>query len=92
MEEVQDYYKNYNEQPKLFKKWDYEECEMEDITLQNYIALTGKAKVYLPHTAGRYQTRKFKKATMPIIERVLGGLMFHGRNSGKKMKAMRIMQ
>lgn len=29
---------------------------------------------------------------MPLIERVVGGLMFHGRNSGKKLKAMRIMK
>ena len=29
---------------------------------------------------------------MPLVERVIGGIMFHGRNSGKKMKAMRIMK
>jgi len=48
--------------------------------------------VYLPHTAGRYQIRKFRKASMPIIERLVGCMMFHGRNSGKKLKAMRIVR
>ena len=29
---------------------------------------------------------------MPIIERLVGCMMFHGRNSGKKLKAMRIVR
>lgn len=29
---------------------------------------------------------------MPIVERLVGCLMFHGRNSGKKMKAIRIIR
>ncbi len=29
---------------------------------------------------------------MPFIERVMGALQFHGRNTGKKLKAMRIMK
>ena len=53
---------------------------------------TTKGKVFLPHTAGRYQAQKFKKTLMPLIERVMGALQFHGRNTGKKLKAMRIMK
>ncbi len=53
---------------------------------------SSKGKVFLPHTAGRYQTKKFKKTLMPLIERVMGALQFHGRNTGKKLKAMRIMK
>lgn len=29
---------------------------------------------------------------MPLIEKIMGSLQFHGRNTGKKMKAMRIMR
>lgn len=79
--------------PKLFSKWNYDEIEVKDQTLQNYISInTPKTQVFLPHTAGRYQTKKFKKASMPLVERLVGCLMFHGRNAGKKLKAMRIVR
>ena len=48
--------------------------------------------MFVPHTAGRYQTRPFKKAACPLIERVMGAIAFHGRNTGKKVKAMRIIR
>ena len=51
-----------------------------------------KGKVFVPHTAGRYQIKKFRKAQCPLIERVVGGLNFEGRNSGKKLQSMRILR
>ena len=30
--------------------------------VQDYIAVQGKGAVYVPHTAGRYQVRRFRKA------------------------------
>lgn len=48
--------------------------------------------VYLPHTAGRYQVKRFRKASCPIVERLVTGLMFKGRNAGKKLMAVRIVQ
>jgi small subunit ribosomal protein S5e len=48
--------------------------------------------VYLPHTAGRYQQKSFRKATCPIVERLVGSMQFHGRNTGKKIKAIRIVR
>lgn len=47
---------------------------------------------YLPHSAGRYQTKRFRKAQCPIVERVVCSLMMHGRNNGKKLMAMRIIK
>jgi hypothetical protein len=32
--------------------------------LQDYIAFQNKAAVVLPHTAGRYQMKRFRKATV----------------------------
>tara|TARA_Y100000780_G_C13467157_1_gene333259 strand:- start:94 stop:627 length:534 start_codon:yes stop_codon:yes gene_type:complete len=66
--------------------------KLEDTTLTDFIAVRAKDQVYLPHTAGRYQIKKFRKATCPIVERLVNGLMFHGRNSGKKQMAVRIVQ
>ena len=48
--------------------------------------------VYLPHTAGRYQTKRFRKVACPIVERLVACLMFHGRNTGKKLMAVRIVK
>lgn len=32
----------------------------------------------MPHTAGRWQKRRFRKAQCPITERLVTALMFHG--------------
>jgi small subunit ribosomal protein S5e len=40
-----------------------------DISLEDYIAVKPKFAVYVPHTAGRYQKRRFRKALCPIVER-----------------------
>merc|ERR1719240_50197 len=80
-------------QPKLFGKWSYEDVKVNDKTLEIYFAITTtKSKVFVPHTAGRYQLKRFRKAQCPLIERVMGAIAFHGRNTGKKLTAMRIMQ
>merc|ERR1712061_886981 len=49
-------------------------------------------EVFVPHTAGRYQMRRFRKAQCPIVERMACSLMMHGRNNGKKLKAIRIIR
>jgi len=74
---------------RLFGKWDASEIEVKDISLTDYIQV--RHAVYLPHTAGRYQARQFKKAQMPIVERMVNALMMNGRNSGKKIMAVRIV-
>ncbi len=62
------------EAPKLFNKWTFDEIEVKDIALQvrpkhsrhsrlypqDYIQV--KNALYLPHTAGRYQVKRFRKA------------------------------
>ena len=59
----------------------------------DYIACkSSKSKVFIPHTAGRYQQKKFRKALCPIVERLVGSMQFHGRNTGKKVKAIRIVR
>ncbi len=85
--------KLFAEEPKLFGKWNYNEVVIENQTLENFIAVKEtKSQVFVPHTAGRYQLRQFRKSTMPIVERLVGGLQFHGRNTGKKLKAIRIVK
>jgi small subunit ribosomal protein S5e len=44
------------------------------------------------HTAGRYAKKQFAKSRMPIVERLVNALMMNGRNNGKKIMAVRIVQ
>mmetsp|Transcript_17990 Transcript_17990/g.18750 ORF Transcript_17990/g.18750 Transcript_17990/m.18750 type:complete len:196 (+) Transcript_17990:42-629(+) len=77
---------------KLFAKWSLEEVEVSDISLTDFIGVKGKHARYLNHTAGRYQRKSFRKAQCPIVERLACCLMRHGRNSGKKLMACRIVK
>lgn len=79
--------------PKLFSKWSYDDITIEDPCFIDYIACkSSRSQVFIPHTAGRYQVKKFRKAICPIVERLVGSMQFHGRNTGKKVKAIRIVR
>ncbi len=54
--------------------------------------MKGKYSTFLPHTAGRYQQKRFRKAGCPLVERLTVSLMRNGRNSGKKLLAARIVR
>ncbi|KAF7455994.1 putative 40S ribosomal protein S5 [Cryptosporidium felis] len=77
---------------KLFGKWSYDDVNVSDLSLVDYIAVKDKACVYAPVTAGRYQVKRFRKALCPIVERLVCSLMMHGRNNGKKNQAIRIVR
>ena len=62
------------------------------MALEDYIAVKPKVAVYVPHTGGRYQAKRFRKAQCPITERLACSLMMHGRNNGKKLMANRIVK
>lgn len=49
--------------PKLFL------AQVNDMSLEDYVAVKPKYAVVVPHTAGRYQTKRFRKAQCPIVER-----------------------
>merc|ERR1712183_670935 len=76
---------------KLFGKWSYEDVEVNDIALRDYMTVNSK-KVFLPHSAGRWNVKRFRKAQCPLVERLTNSLMMHGRNNGKKLMAVRIVQ
>merc|ERR1711868_55862 len=77
---------------KLFAKYSFDEVKVDDMALTDYIACKPANAVYLPHSAGRWSKKRFKKAQCPIVERMTNSLMMHGRNNGKKMLAVRIMK
>ncbi|KAG9391543.1 Ribosomal protein S5/S7 [Carpediemonas membranifera] len=73
----------------LFGKWSFEDIKCEDLSLEDYITVT---PLRVPHSAGRWSTKRFKKASCPIVERLTNSMMYHGRNTGKKMMAMKIVE
>merc|ERR1711963_259063 len=77
---------------KLFNKWACDEVNVSDMSLQDYIAVKEKSAKYLPHSAGRYAAKRFRKAQCPIVERLVNSLMVHGRNNGKKLLTVRIVK
>jgi small subunit ribosomal protein S5e len=44
--------------------------QINDISLADYIAVSvDKHATFVPHTAGRYSVKRFRKAQCPIVER-----------------------
>merc|ERR1711975_163248 len=79
---------------KLFNKWTYDDVEISEIALYDYMTVKQqkRARSFLPHTAQRYNVKRFRKAQCPLIERMTNSLMMHGRNNGKKLMALRIVE
>ena len=74
---------------KLFGKWDWEGIEVKDPGLRDYICLK---PIYLPHSGGRHAKKRFGKADVNIVERLINKLMRGGRNTGKKHLAYNIVK
>ncbi|GAH18406.1 unnamed protein product, partial [marine sediment metagenome] len=87
---------------KLFNRWSFENIEIRDRTLENYINLK---PIIVPHSAGRHEHRRFwKSSKVSVIERFINRLLapgfigsrIRGRkssfNSGKKLKLLRSLK
>merc|ERR1711994_545274 len=74
---------------KLFNKWNCNDVVVSDLSLKDYIAVMPK---FLPHSAGRFAAKRFRKAQCPIVERLVNSLMMHGRNNGQKLLTVRIVK
>lgn len=74
---------------KLFEKWSFADVTVKDPGLQRYISLR---PIVTPHSMGRHEHKRFRKANVNIVERVANNLMRPGKNSGKKAKTMNIVR
>ncbi|MCK4439609.1 30S ribosomal protein S7 [Candidatus Bathyarchaeota archaeon] len=74
---------------KLFGKWSFKGIEIKDLGLSRYVSLK---PVAVPHSMGRHEHKRFRKAKVNIVERLLNNLMRPGKNAGKKTKAISIMK
>merc|ERR1712146_782553 len=76
---------------KLFNKYSFEDVQVSDMALTDYIAAKSTNAVFIPHSAGRWSKKRFKKA-QPDRGAHHQLADEHGRNNGKKILAVRIMK
>jgi len=74
---------------RLFGKWTFKDIKVKDVGLERYISLK---PIVAPHSMGRHEHKRFRKASISIVERVTNNLMRPGKNSGKKAKATNIVK
>lgn len=73
----------------LFQKWTFGDISVKDPGLQRYINLT---PMTLPHSMGRHEHQRFRKARVNIVERFINGFMRPGKNAGKKARSTNIVK
>jgi small subunit ribosomal protein S7 len=73
---------------KLFGEWSFKGIEVKDLGLQRYVSLK---PVVVPHSMGRHEHKRFRKASISVVERLANNLMRPGKNSGKKAKVMNMV-
>ena len=74
---------------KLFGKWSFKDIRVQDVGLERYVSLK---PVVAPHSMGRHEHKRFRKANISIVERLVNNLMRPGKNAGKKARAMNIVK
>jgi small subunit ribosomal protein S7 len=74
---------------KVFDKWGTGEIEVKDAGLEKYVSV--QPTLY-PHSGGRHEHKRFRKATLSIVERLVNNMMRPGRVGGKKAKAIGIVR
>jgi len=77
------------EETKLFGKWSFGGIEVQDLGLKRYISLH---PVFTPHSMGRHEHGRFRKAEVNIVERLVNNLMRPGRAAGKKERVVNVVR
>ena len=73
----------------LFGKWSFAGIEVTVPGLQRYISLK---PIYVPHSMGRHEHGRFRKAEVNIVERLINDLMRPGSSAGKKARAISVVR
>lgn len=69
----------------LFGKWDLSDVKVEDLGLKRVLSLK---PTMAPASMGRHEHRKFAKADLNVVERLINGLMHFGRKHAKNTGRM----
>lgn len=74
---------------KLFGRYSYSDVVVDDPGLKDYICLK---PMIIPWSGGRHEHKRFGKAEVNIVERLVNKLMRPGKMGGKKAKAISIVK
>jgi small subunit ribosomal protein S7 len=74
---------------KLFGEWSFENIEVRDPSLKRYLKIT---PVYMPHSGGRHEAKRFQKSEMNIVERLVNNLLKPGSSGGDKPRVTNAMR
>ena len=74
---------------KLFGKWNFEGIEIKDPGIKRYVNIK---PVYVPHSMGRHEHGRFRKAEVNVVERLVNDLMRPGRSAGKKVRTINLVR
>ena len=74
---------------KVFNMWGTDEIEVTDPGLEKYLSVN---PTLYPHSGGRHEHKRFRKASINIVERLVNNMMRPGRVGGKKTKAIGIVR
>lgn len=73
----------------LFGRWSLDETMISDLGLKRYISVK---PIQVPHSMGRHEHGRFRKADVNIVERLINFLMRPGASAGKKTRAINIVR
>jgi len=74
---------------KVFNMWSTDGIEVTEPGLEKYLSV---APTLYPHSGGRHEHKRFRKASINIVERLVNNMMRPGRVGGKKTKAIGIVR
>lgn len=74
---------------KLFGEWSFEGVTVRDMGLQRYLRLN---PIYLPHSGGRHESRRFHKSDLNIVERLVNSMMRPGSSGGEKARITSVVK
>lgn len=74
---------------KLFGKWSFDGIEVKNPGLQRYISVK---PTHTPHSMGRHEHGRFRKASVNIVERFVNNLMRPGSSAGKKARVINLLR
>ncbi len=74
---------------KLFGEWSFDGIDVRDIGLKRYLNLE---PVWLPHSGGRHEARRFRKSRLNIVERFINSLIKPGSSGGEKSRITNSVQ
>ncbi|KAJ8448112.1 hypothetical protein Cgig2_031836 [Carnegiea gigantea] len=73
---------DFQDEVELFSRWSFDDVTVHDMALGDSHV---KHATYVPHTTGRYQLKRCRKAQCPIVERFANRVTLKNISSGMKL-------